>query len=98
MSETLSSLPPGITNTDECTKETCPVTLATIPYVPSLAGNIIFVGIWGVAAALHLGLGIKFRTWTFMVALILGCALEVMGYIGRVLLNSNPFNEDAFLM
>lgn len=56
------------------------------------------MGIWGVAAVLHLGLGIKFRTWTFMVPMVVGCVLEVLGYLGRVQLNSNPFNEDAFLM
>ncbi|KAM7211018.1 RTA1 like domain containing protein [Rhypophila decipiens] len=98
MSSTLSSLPPGITNTNQCTKETCPVILATIPYVPSLIGNIIFMGIWGLAALSHLGLGIKYKTWTFMGAMVAGCALEVLGYLGRVQLNSNPFNEDAFLM
>ncbi|KAJ5483058.1 hypothetical protein N7539_006504 [Penicillium diatomitis] len=74
----------------------CPVQATTYGYYPNLGGNIFFTAYFGVLALLQLGFGIYFRTWTFMVALGAGTLMEMAGYIGRVLMHHNPWNQGAF--
>ncbi|PGH03779.1 hypothetical protein AJ80_08649 [Polytolypa hystricis UAMH7299] len=74
----------------------CPVEATTYGYYPNLAGNIIFVVVFGVAALFQLGFGIFFKTWTFMIALAMASLLEMAGYVGRIIMNSNPWHDGAF--
>ncbi|RHZ62577.1 RTA1 domain-containing protein [Aspergillus thermomutatus] len=74
----------------------CPVEATTYGYYPNLGGNIFFTVFFGILAILQLGIGVYYRTWTFMVALAVGAVLEMAGYIGRVLMHSNPWDESAF--
>ncbi|KAL4808599.1 RTA1 like protein-domain-containing protein [Aspergillus unguis] len=84
-------------NPDLCTLDTCPLSMASVEYIPNLAGQIIFMALFGIALLTQLGLGIRYKTWTFMVAMVLGLLGEIVGYGGRVSLHDNPFNGDAFL-
>ena len=81
-----------------CTHVTpeCPVQATTYGYYPNLGGNIFFTAFFGVLGVCQLGLGVYFRTWTFMVALGVGTFMEMAGYIGRVLMHDNPWNQGAF--
>ena len=54
----ISSIPAGIpagfnatllNNTDLCTFKTCPIVLAHVGYDPSLAGNVLFAAVFGLA-------------------------------------------------
>ncbi|GIK05988.1 hypothetical protein Aspvir_010106 [Aspergillus viridinutans] len=74
----------------------CPVEATTYGYYPNLAGNIFFTVFFGILALFQLGIGVYYRTWTFMVAVAVGAILELAGYIGRVLMHSNPWNSSAF--
>ncbi|GAQ02774.1 sphingoid long-chain base transporter RSB1 [Aspergillus lentulus] len=74
----------------------CPVEATTYGYYPNLAGNVFFTVFFGILALFQLGIGIYYRTWTFMVAVAVGAILELAGYIGRVLMHSNPWNSSAF--
>lgn len=85
-------------DTDNCTLATCPIDWAMVQYQPSVPANSLFIAIFGLLLAVQLGLGIWTRTWTYLVAMVCGLILEVIGYIGRVMLHDNPFNFDAFLM
>lgn len=85
-------------NTDDCTLQTCPLSAAYIEYLPNLAGNIFFVALFAILLVGQLGAGILFRTWTFMVPMVAGLILEIIGYLGRVLLHNNPFDFNSFLM
>ncbi|KAL2813865.1 RTA1 like protein-domain-containing protein [Aspergillus granulosus] len=98
MMETLPTNQTLLENPDLCTLETCPLSMASVEYRPVLWGNIFFMALFGVAALIHLGVGIRYKTWTFMVATVLGLAGEVAGYVGRVNLHDNPFNGDNFLV
>lgn len=71
---------------------------AQMDYRPNLAGNIIFAAIFGLLFIVQLGLGIKYKTWGFMVGMICGLLLEVVGYIGRIMLYNNPFDFNNFIM
>ncbi|KAI9373440.1 RTA1 like protein-domain-containing protein [Aspergillus egyptiacus] len=74
----------------------CPVEATTYAYYPNLGGNIFFAVFFGVLGVLQTGVGIYYRAWTIMVALAGGGFMELAGYIGRILMNENPWNDDAF--
>ncbi|CAI7616113.1 unnamed protein product [Penicillium pancosmium] len=85
-------------NPDDCTLATCPIDMAYINYQPNLAANILFLAIFGLFLIGQLAIGSRYRTWTYMVAMSAGLILEVAGYIGRVMMHSNPFEFNAFLL
>ncbi|OQD72639.1 hypothetical protein PENDEC_c020G05188 [Penicillium decumbens] len=82
----------------ECTAVSpeCPVAATTYGYYPNFGGNVFFTVFFGVLGLFQMGLGFYFRTWTFMVALCIGTFMEMAGYIGRVLMSDNPWNQGAF--
>ncbi|KAH7356874.1 RTA1 like protein-domain-containing protein [Rhexocercosporidium sp. MPI-PUGE-AT-0058] len=85
-------------NPDLCTLQTCDLSMASFLYIPTLPGNALFAAIFGIYLVAQIFLGIKHKTWGYMVAMVLGLLLEVIGYTGRILLHNNPFNGDNFLM
>jgi hypothetical protein len=74
----------------------CPVEGTIYGYEPSLIFNAVFAGLFGLALLIHLYYGIRYKTWTYMVALGLGCFAESAGYAARVLMHFNPWNKMAF--
>lgn len=87
-----------IFDTTLCTLATCPLDCAQVHFLPSLGGNATFAAILGLLLIAQLGLGIRYRTWGFMVGMICGLLLEVLGYVGRLLLHNNPFDFNNFLL
>lgn len=85
-------------NTDNCTLDTCPIDLAYINYQPNLAANILFLAIFGLFLVGQLAIGSWYRTWTYMIPMSAGLILEVLGYLGRIMMHSNPFEFNAFLL
>ena len=85
-------------NMDDCTLATCPIDLAYINYQPNIPANVLFLAIFGLLLAAQIALGTWFRTWTYMGAMTAGLILEILGYIGRVMMHSNPFDFNAFLL
>ncbi|PQE27910.1 hypothetical protein CJF30_00009097 [Rutstroemia sp. NJR-2017a BBW] len=81
-----------------CTLQTCDLTMASFEYLPTVAGNGIYAGIFGLAILAQLFLGIKHKTWGYMVAMLFGLLLEVIGYVARILIHNNPFDNNNFLM
>ncbi|CAD6593741.1 MAG: hypothetical protein ASARMPRED_007904 [Alectoria sarmentosa] len=76
----------------------CPANVGVYEYRPSLAANSVFITLFGVALATHLVLGIRYKTWAFLFAIFWGCASEMIGYGGRVLMWGNPFSFTGFLV
>lgn len=81
-----------------CTLQTCDLSLAKYDYIPSLAGNALYAAIFGICIIGQLGLGIRFKTWGFMVAAVLGLVTEIIGYVGRIMAYSSPFDSNPFLI
>lgn len=82
-----------------CTLDTCTIEDAPLEYFPSLGANAFFLAVFALCLVAQLGLGIFYRTWGFMIAMLFGCGLELAGYIGRLLYRDNPFSEnDWFLL
>lgn len=69
----------------------CPVQLSLLGSYPNLGGNVFFCVMFGLLFLAQLAIGIRKRTWTFMVGVSLGCLDEMIGYIGRLLIRQNPF-------
>ncbi|RKU47147.1 hypothetical protein DL546_006404 [Coniochaeta pulveracea] len=83
---------------EDCTEVSpqCPVKATTLGYYPNKGVNV-FIAICFIAVALAtLTVGIRKRTWTFMVFVTAGCILEFAGYVTRVLLHDNPWDSGAF--
>lgn len=76
--------------------EACPVSASIYGYYPSLPANAFFCAFFGLALLANLILGIRYKTWTFMIALCLGSLTEAIGYVGRILLHGNPFSNAGF--
>jgi hypothetical protein len=74
----------------------CPVSASIYGYYPSLGANAFFAAFFGIALITNLTLGLRYKTWTFMIALGLGSLTECIGYVGRILLHSNPFSSTGF--
>jgi hypothetical protein len=88
--------PTGVPRGCEAISDLCPVEGTIYGYFPSLPANAFFAGFFGIAMIINIFFGIKYKTWTYMVAVALGCLAECGGYVGRVLMNNNPWNDMAF--
>ena len=80
-----------------CKIDECPIEWATIKYRPNMAGNVIYLLFFLVLMGGQIFYGVRKKTWAYMVAVSLGILLEIVGYIGRIMLNMNPFIMNNFL-
>lgn len=89
-----------VKNSDECMNVDpsigCPVEASIYGYYPSLGANYFFLVFFAICLILNLIAGIRWRTWTYMIALGFGCFGEAIGYVGRVMLHHNPFDGNGF--
>ena len=69
-----------------------------LTYVPTLAGNALFLALFVCGMLAQIGLGIKYRTWGYLVAMIGGIALELIGYIGRIMLHNDILDNNDFII
>lgn len=83
---------------DLCTLQTCSLLQAHFQYIPTLAGNALYLGIFGLLLAVQVFIGVKHRTWGFLGGMIGGIVLEIIGYVGRIQMHYNPFTSNPFLM
>jgi hypothetical protein len=83
---------------ENCTLALCPVEYSLYEYRPSLVSSSIFIALFGTALAIQLYQGFRWRTWAFMTAMFWGCACEMIGYGGRILMWQNPFSFPGFMV
>jgi hypothetical protein len=88
-----------------CTLSLCDVKYSVFEYRPSLPANSLFTALFILSGGVHLFQGFhawksrRYSTqWFYCWAMVLGCVTEIVGYIGRILLHSNPFSFDYFLI
>jgi hypothetical protein len=89
---------PRVNNDIGCTLSTCPLSQATIDYDPSLAGNALYLSIFSLLFIIQGFQLWKYKTWSFSLSMMSGLVLEVVGYVGRVMMHFNPFEPNPFLM
>ncbi|KAG6131294.1 hypothetical protein E4U12_003802 [Claviceps purpurea] len=93
--------PPGVLSfgpDSNCNLSNCPAEWSIYGYRPSLAGNATFLALFVLIGMVHGYLGYRWRSWGFMVGMLLGCMSEVIGYAGRIMLYNNPFSFDGFMI
>ena len=77
-----------------CTLQTCPLSSSYYAYRPSLPANSVFLTLFSVSLACFvLQAALSRRFVGFSLAMISGCVLEVLGYVGRIMSWWNPFNQ-----
>ncbi|KAL2862485.1 RTA1 domain-containing protein [Aspergillus lucknowensis] len=81
-----------------CTLETCSIDDAYIRYQPTIAGNGVYIALFGLLLVTQIIQCPVYRMWGFSGSMIAGLILEVLGYLGRILFHDDPFNFDYFLL
>lgn len=83
---------------NSCTLQTCCWQQAYVQYPPDLGASAAYLGIFAAFLFIQFGLGTLYRTWGFWIGMVCGLILEVIGYAGRIMIRSNPFNLNIFLL
>ena len=81
-----------------CTISICPIELSVYGYRASLASSIAMIVLYAICLVFQGVLGFRYKAWSFMTAMILGCLTEILGYVGRVLMWKNPWEKPGFIM
>lgn len=81
-----------------CTIAACPIELSVYGYRPTLVGSVALIVLYGLCLAVQVVLGIRYKTWGYMTAMVLGCVDEMVGYAARIMMRQNPWGETGFLM
>ena len=90
---------PTLTTWLYCTLDTCCLAQgAAFEYLPSYGGNIFLAAFFGLCIIPNAYLGIKYKTWGYMAGMIIGLVLEILGYAARLMLRSNPWDQNGFLL
>ncbi|RAH75756.1 RTA1 like protein [Aspergillus japonicus CBS 114.51] len=84
----------------KCTHITpsCPVEATTYGYYPNLAANCLYLSIFCICACLQVGLGIKAGAKTYTALTTIGCLGEALGYVGRIMMHSNPWSNSGYIL
>lgn len=80
----------------DCIAGSCPVVGEYLSYQPSLGGNAFMIAAWGTLIPVILFLGYRFGTVFFASTLMTACVLEVLGFVGRLLLHQNGASQAGF--
>lgn len=83
-----------------CTLAVCPLDASVLGYLPAPAASGIFIALFALSMIIHAVQGIIWRQTltSFAIPIIIGCIDEIIGYIGRVMLHSNPFDFTGFII
>ncbi|KAJ0306643.1 hypothetical protein COL516b_004436 [Colletotrichum fioriniae] len=85
-------------DTSDCTLNTCPVSLSRIGFLPNLGGNAFMVTWFGIILVAQVVLAIRYKTWSYLVGQACGLVLEVVGYVQRIRLRDDPFDNQTFIV
>src|SRR5687767_13934372 len=77
---------------------TCPVEGGWYSYDPSLAGNAVFTAAFAFLVPATLFFGVRYQTPLLAATLTTGIALEVVGFVGRILLHGGRGDKTFFLL
>ncbi|QKX55539.1 uncharacterized protein TRUGW13939_02633 [Talaromyces rugulosus] len=81
-----------------CTLQTCSIEYAFTQYQPNIAANSVYLVVFSIFLAGQVVLAICCKSWSYSGLIICGMILEILGYIARILIHTNPFSFPYFLM
>ncbi|GME70150.1 hypothetical protein B5S31_g4718 [[Candida] boidinii] len=67
-------------------------------FIPSLAGNGVYLALFSLLLILQIGLGIYTKQWWFGICYVCGLILEVLGYIARVDGHFDQSNRNLYIL
>ncbi|KAK0110077.1 hypothetical protein ONS95_002733 [Cadophora gregata] len=76
----------------------CPIEDTIYGYYPNLGANVVMVAIFAICAIAQLYLGFRYKLRAYPAVVFLGCLGECVGYVGRVLMHSNPWDSGPFII
>lgn len=82
----------------DCTPDTCPVTNGFFAAPPSLEGAAFLLAAFAALIPINLWIGARCKTTLYAVTLITGLLMEVMGYVGRLMLRNDLANKSYFVL
>lgn len=85
-------------NPFNCTLQTCSIEYAFTQYQPNIAVNAVYLAVFFLFLACQVVLAISCKSWSYSGLIVCGLILEVLGYIARLLIHTNPFSFSYFLM
>jgi RTA1 like protein len=83
---------------DQSSPYYCPVSTSVYGYLPALGANITFLIFFFIAMCIQTYQGLRWRTWWFSGAMVIGSICEILGYGGRIILWQNPFSFNGFML
>lgn len=83
---------------DCTTTGTCTLQHGFLSSPPSLAGSSVFLVAFAVLVPINFFTGMRYNTPLYSSTIIAGLLFEVVGYVGRVLLNSNTASVPSFVI
>jgi len=85
-------------NTNSCTSVTpeCPVDYTIYGYYPNLGANAFFCAYFAIFFIANTLITFRYKTWFYGILIMIGCGSEMAGYIGRIIMHSNPWNSSGF--
>ncbi|KJA14175.1 hypothetical protein HYPSUDRAFT_49380 [Hypholoma sublateritium FD-334 SS-4] len=65
-------------------------------YTPTRSVAFVFLALFGISTAIHIGQAIKYRMWFLFLTVILCGAIELLGWSGRLWSTYNVLSQPAF--
>ena len=81
-----------------CTLSVCPVEASVYGYRASLPLSATLIALYALCMVAQIVLGYMYKSWGFMAAMVLGCLTEILGYVGRMMMWNNPWEDSGFIM
>jgi hypothetical protein len=82
----------------DCTSQTCPVANGYLAYQPSIVGCAILLAGFAILVPIQAVAGFRYKTPLFAVTFIIGLVLEILGYVGKILLRADQARQSYFLL
>lgn len=88
----------GGTSANDCTSATCPVEEGFLSTPPSMEGAVFMLAAFSALIPINLWIGARCKTSTYSLCLVAGLLLEVLGYVGMLLLRSDLASKTSFVL
>lgn len=88
----------GGTSAADCTSATCPVEEGFLSAPPAVEGAVFMLAAFTALIPINLWIGVRCKTTTYTLTLVVGLLLEVLGYVGMLLLRSDLASKAYFIL
>lgn len=98
MSNTTEPFIPGFDTCSDGVSELCPVEDTLFGSYLNTGASAFYTASYGLLLVAQFYLSTKSKAWSFSVWFAAGCMVEMVGWIGRILLSKNPWSFGGFVV